>query len=279
MLHDVLVPLDGSSLSTTVLAPLRRLLVASGGARVVLLGVVTTRGGPAAEREFEQVQHDLDKACAELSLGGELKASPRVVRGDPTEQILACADDLQADLIAMATHGRTGAARLVRGSIAESVLRRARIPVLFVNPHTMRTAGGAAPVRRILLPFDGDDPSLAVAAFTARLARHARAEVVIGRIGDPAHARSLDAAQPYEVSLQKAARALPNDVQVRGVLAFGDDPAAALLDLAERERVDVIAMTTHGRTGLARAWLGSVAEELARRAPVPVVVQRIAAPE
>jgi len=56
-------------------------------------------------------------------------------------------------------------------------------------------------------------------------------------------------------------------------------PAAAILEVAEREKVDLVALTTHGRTGAARWAFGSIAEQVIRHAPCPLLVQRTAGPE
>lgn len=291
MLRTILVPLDGSDLSKTILAPLRRLLSPGGTRRVAPLGSArhTSRVGPrvvllhvvagqhaAGEAEFASAQRWLEQARQDLEAEGQA-ASVRVARGDPTSAIVTCAADLGADLVAMATHGRAGAARLLLGSVAEGVLRGCATPLLLVNPHTLRTASGSAPLARVLLAHDGSDASSEVAPIAAALARPAGAEVVLGRVVGPAD-QGEQALEAHRVSLEHAAVAVGEGVRVRGALAFGDRPADALLDLVERERADLIAMTSHGRGGLQRAWLGSVAEEVVRRAVVPVVVKRSAAP-
>ena len=177
MLRTILVPLDGSELSKTVLGPLRRLISPAStgrlehlgsarrsgrlGPQVVLLHVVVEQSG-AGETEFFSAQRWLEDLRQDLELHGQL-ACVRVVRGDPVEGITACAAELGADLVAMATHGRTGAARLLLGSVAEGVLRRCAAPLLLVNPHTLRTASASAPLRRVLLAHDGSGASDEVA--------------------------------------------------------------------------------------------------------------------
>lgn len=283
MLRTILVPLDGSELSQTVLGPLRRLLsprVAPPGSgrqtSLVLLHVVVGLHG-AGEVEFSGAQRWLERTRQQLEAQG-LAASVRLARGDPVEQIVASAAALGADLVAMATHGRTGAARLVRGSVAEGVLRRCATPLLLVNPHIVATASASSPLERLLLAHDGSGASGQIGGIAALLARRAGAEVILARIADPVDEGSPEASRAHRGSLERAALALGEGIEARGALAFGRSPAEALLDMAARERVELIAMTTHGRSGLARAWLGSVAEEVVRHAVVPVVVKRTAAP-
>lgn len=282
-MRNVVVPLEGSELSLSVLGPLRRLLApalaaaGTGGARrttrlgprLVLMRAVS-EAGARAEHEFATARRELEEACAELERLG-VAACVRVVRGEPVASILECAREHEADLVAMATHARTGAARLVMGSVAEEVLRRSETPLLLVNPHTFRAP--VTPVRRLLLALDGSTTSQAAAPIAAGVARASGAEVVLAHVAPDDAAADLGRA-----ALEHAASALGDDVASRAALVLGGDPAAALCELVERERAELIVMTTHGRQGLARAWLGSVAEEVVRNAVVPVLVRRTASP-
>jgi nucleotide-binding universal stress UspA family protein len=75
--------------------------------------------------------HRIVGACTEKAKSARLHASGVVVEGEPVEAILRTAEELHADLIVLATHGRRGLARAVMGSVAEGVARRATIPVMF----------------------------------------------------------------------------------------------------------------------------------------------------
>ena len=206
-------------------------------------------------------------------------SSPRALRASLVAVLgltLAVAADLRAHLIAMATHGRTGADRLVRGSVAEAVLRRSRIPVLLVNPRTYLPGEEAGTIaRRILVPVEASPESRAILPLVAAVARLAGAEVLLAHV-------EAEAGQGTHQAVFAAARAAlsaaGSAVRVREVVPVGA-PAAAILATVDQERADLVLMTTHGREGLERLWLGSVAEAVARACPVPVVVQRVRAAE
>lgn len=286
-LDTILVCLDGSEASARALPALRRLLLLpSHGARLVrvqgsgrtgpalvLFHVVpTTPGSGTSEMELGQTRHALDQLRLELEQQGR-SASVRLARGEPADQILAAAADLRADLVAMATHGRTGASRLVRGSVAESVLRRSTCPVLLVNPHTYLPGEGVDTIaRRILVPVDASPESRSILPLAAQVARLGDAELVLAHVEAEA---GLGTHQAVFAAARGALGAAAPRVRERVPVGR---PAAAILEAIDQERADLVLMATHGREGLERVWLGSVAEAVARACPVPVVVRRVSAP-
>ncbi len=287
-LDTILVCLDGSEASARALPALRRLLLLpdrpgrlanaaprSGPALVLLHVVPMTPGSGAGEVELGQTRRELEELRLELEQRGRT-ASVRLARGEPADQILAAAADLRAHLIAMATHGRTGADRLVRGSVAESVLRRSRIPVLLVNPRAYLPGEEAGTIaRRLLVPVEASPESRAILPLVAAVSRLAGAEVLL------VHAEAepgLGTHQAIFAAAREVLAAAGGAARVREVVPTGA-PAAAILATIDQERADLVLMTTHGREGLERLWLGSVAEAVARACPVPVVVQRVRAPE
>ena len=142
MYQRALIPLDGS---TTAEGALPFILQIAGplGLDVALLRVVTPAPGAAAVELGPVALENTNKLCAEaeaylVPFATELRANSirvttHVRRGEPAQEILACARDSKADLIIMTTHGRTGVARLLFGSVAEAVLRHADIPLLLMR--------------------------------------------------------------------------------------------------------------------------------------------------
>jgi nucleotide-binding universal stress UspA family protein len=141
----VLVALDGSTDSEAVL----RFLMEIAGPldmTVMLLHVLEPITPQAVEGamivdDIETRQRDAEEYLAPISAALRsqgVDASWAIRRGRPADEILAAAQDNGADLIAMATHGRTGLGRLLFGSVAEAVLRHARVPVFMMRePHTV----------------------------------------------------------------------------------------------------------------------------------------------
>lgn len=265
----VLVPLDGSRLSDAALPHVRRLLARSRGAcEVHLLHVVSEASDARMEARAEARAHLA--ACERLLAGEGFRVRTRVIPGDPVEEILEYVVDEAIGLVAMATHGRTGVRRWVRGSVAERVLRACPAPLLLVNPHGVLLENDDVRFRRLLLPLLPGAPAPAAAVPTiAALASASGAEVVLLRAGeaDPAG---------------DAARTLQRLLADHGVTAVScvdvDEPARAVLDTAEAIAPDLIALSAGPRSGLSEWPLEAVVETVTRSAPCPVLVLRGALP-
>ena len=185
----------------------------------------------------------------------------------------------------MATHGRSGLRRWVYGSVAMDVLRRASIPVLLVRSGAVATLPEAG--LRILVALDGSafgESALAAAAALARLLggslvlvqvvpepQRSHIGLLLGPLGtDPTeHAALQAAAESYLGDVRQALEAEGLAVETRVVEG---DPAPAILETMRAEGCALVAVATHGRTGLARLAAGSVAEALMTTAPCPVLV-------
>lgn len=146
------------------------------------------------------------------------------------------------------------------------------------------------PVRaptRILVPVDLSDRSATAVGYGAMLARLAGAELVLTiNVNMPERAALEESMADRDTAIEVAAhtalasladRAAP-DVTATTDVRFRDFPAEGILAAADDHDVDLIAIASHGRTGLSRVLLGSVAERIARQASIPVVIVRSASP-
>jgi nucleotide-binding universal stress UspA family protein len=139
MYERILVPLDGSETAETIL-PFAEKVAGPLDAEVILLHVIADSWGEFVFATRAQAKKYLDSLVKGLADKGiRVRTSIRFGSGSAPGAILAAAAALDADLIAMATQGRTGVNRLLVGSVAETVLRAAQVPVL-----TVRTAVTAA---------------------------------------------------------------------------------------------------------------------------------------
>lgn len=282
MFQKILVPLDGSRLAARVLGPVRRLL--GPGAQLTLLRVVE----PQSEAEHDRTPAVEAAIKAQLVqtrelLGDGASIEAQVLRGDPADEIARYARDAGQDLVAMATHGRSGVERWVRGSVAERVLRACEVPLLLCNPFALEPRD-RGPFERVLVPLDGSPTSARIVPLVEQVARaHAsrvtllRVEpMIISEVPSPVVSGSLWDPAPLESSLepQRAALAAAG-VPVEARAAYGVVAAEVLR--AARE-ADLLAMTTHGRSGVSRWWFGSVAEQVLRHAPCPLLVLRTGGP-
>ncbi len=254
------------------------------------------------ERQVEAYKF-LDAIAAGLTQSG-IEVHTRVVVAEPDEAILDVAAQAGADLIAMATHGRSGIGRFLLGSIADRVVRHASAPVLLVRPTGLRVeASEDLPTyRRILVPLDGSELANAVLPYVRRLAACMGAEVLLmqvvpepepeivvahAQIGWSRAAGGSGVAGVSELAhwiehataaaqdgLNAVATGLTESgIRAETVVAVGQ-PAEAILDMADGRDVDLIAMATHGYGGIRRFLMGSVADRIVRHARVPVLLVR-----
>lgn len=206
--------------------------------------------------------------------------------GSPSEEIVAFAEEKEADLVVVGTQGRSVLARVFAGSVAESVLRRAPCPVLAV-----RVPDGAAPpaappsLSRILCAVDHSASSRAALRASCDLADRFESEVVAVTVVDdylvsqgPIDAVALDT-RFIEIARENLERCVQETVGgkcgrgIRRRVEAGR-PAESIARVAEVEGASLIACGTHGRSGIARALFGSVAEKIVRIAPCPVLTVR-----
>jgi nucleotide-binding universal stress UspA family protein len=190
--------------------------------------------------------------------------------------------------IVMATHGYSGISRWRHGSVAERVLQSASVPVLMVcakggegvSEETMTC-------QRILVPLDGSNRAEQALPPAVSVAQALDAEIVLFRV-PIAHVSGSFADSwyvPLEGTLETANQIaeeylsrVADDLREQGArVATGTrmgGVADAILGYAEENKIDLIAMCTHGRTGLARWTLGSVADRVLRARSLPLLLVR-----
>lgn len=280
-MKKILVPLDGSQLADGILKHVERLL-GKEPCEVTLLRVLP----PPDQVEEVPGQLELERKAAGAHLDTvklrleEVGAKVNTVtrHGDAAAEILFAIEEHGPELVAMSSHGRSGVMRWIRGSVAERVLRSAAAPVLLITARGL-DAQIEQRFRRILVPLDGTEHSAAVLPLVERLAKLHGAEVILARIeweglNRPLLAAALAPEKVVESIRPYRDRLAEHGVGVRAIASQGDS-ASQILDLAESEDVDLIAMTSHGRTGLIRAIEGSVSEKVLRHCRRPLLVVRV----
>lgn len=199
----------------------------------------------------------------------------------PEQGILDYAAKVDADLIVMATHGRRGLAHWLDGSVAEGVARQATCPVLTMSPSVASASARAA---RILVATDFSDTAYLACAHAVALARRHGAAIDLLHVVEA----QIEPGLPGTVigwgpgttrrfeDARKALGEFVADLDATDLTityhVVTDAPAHGILDAAERLGADLIVAGSHGRTGLRRLVLGSVAETLVQRAPCPVMI-------
>jgi nucleotide-binding universal stress UspA family protein len=279
MLDRILVPLDGSELADRILPYVER-LASAGRSEVLLVRILDDFSVDDARLRGNDIFGAAEAKLAERveALGRRGIAVRFDIRpGDDTAaRILDCAEDYRPSVIALSSHGRTGADLWLRGSVAERLLRASRFPVFVVNP---RARPSAASFARILVPLDGSELSEAVLPSVGEFAKVFGSEVVLLHALEehpaayPVASLSESPGDAQSV-LERARRRIP-DAKVR-TLAVKGSPAFAILHAVETEKADLVALTTHGRSRISRWAFGSVAEHVLHQSRAPLLVVRTA---
>jgi nucleotide-binding universal stress UspA family protein len=205
------------------------------------------------------------------------------------EAIIEAAKEGDCDLIVMGTHGREGLERLMIGSIAERVSRLATQPVMLVRSAATNNTK-ANPFEKLFVPVDGSDTSAVALGVAHELCRQLNANLEIAHVvpdlpiplNNPVGAYAAfdyaELTKTLEESgrevLVKAVKNTTVDVSSSLVLAGGQRISAAILQAARDGSSDLIVIGTHGRSGMDRLLLGSVAEGVIHHAEVPVLLVR-----
>lgn len=281
MFDRILVPTDGSETVERVIEAV--LDVAAHHDAAVHFLYVADSNRPNFEAAEAEIRDSLLARGESVVEGPATRARNRdlhvvtVVReGDPAPTIVEYADEAAIDCIVMPTHGRTGVARLVLGSITEDVVRQSAIPVLAIRPEaTVRF-----PFERVLVPTDGSDVADSALQTGIEVARTYDASLRFLNVVDTA-SLGPDIGSYIDVDrLDSRARTLLDETadtataagltDVEHAVEYGA-PNEQIERYVEDHDVDLVVMGTHGLTGLDRYLLGSTTEKTLRTAPVPVL--------
>jgi len=287
-IQKVLIPLDGSKFSEEALLTVP-FLQSLGIDKVQLVTISEDVPGsrvPDAEyQEFLQKREAAGGAYlrtkAENVTAGNIEAHYVVRFGLAAEEIVREAEDVGADFIVLATHGRTGPERWSLGSVADKVVRLSKIPVLVIGPNVKVSLAGYRP-HRIMVPLDGSDMSEVALTPARHIAELTGAAVHIVRVV-PLPDRWLNPFAPtdplagmaeLELDAQRylAKVDAPAGTQ-RAVLRAGfiSNVSNELIRYCGNTGIDLVVITSHTRAGASRLLLGGIADDLLR-GPAPVLI-------
>ncbi|MFQ5946213.1 MAG: universal stress protein [Anaerolineae bacterium] len=297
MYGKVLIPLDGSAFAERVQAHLQPLIV-PGETELILLRVVeplsysvspeafAAMGGMDEALRWDEAKVYLDGVRGEWRELG-FRTHMEVSGGEVATAIARSAEVHGADLIAITTHGRSGLGRWAYGSVADRVIRSATQPIFLV-----RGTSEVPPertIRRILVPLDGSELAEMALEPAKSMAKEMGAEILLVRAvaplsetevaalytgwgsADEVYSRRQTAATQYLGRVQR-------DLKAEGLkgATFVDEghPAQVIVETEASHEADMVVMSTHGRSGVARWVYGSVADKVLRRAQSPLLLVR-----
>jgi nucleotide-binding universal stress UspA family protein len=227
--------------------------------------------------ELERLlRRDLASLVGKMPGRGKVAFRPALGMGRLADQLIEVAESERADLIVVGTHHHRGVGRLA--SVASGALHMGRTAVAVV-PNAERHARRSSTlpsVERVLIPTDFSDAANAAVRHGYGLLGHRGGEVHLLHVAAPARGRRRAELEPAVVARLRAlvpATPLHRELVTRTHVAYGP-VAPTIRDVAERLGVDVICMGSHGRTGVARALLGSVAAAVLKETRHPVLVVR-----
>lgn len=226
----------------------------------------------------EDAQQGLDAARLKAVELGALRVTSQLAHGSPWQKIVDAAQaDPACDLIVIGSHGRTGLSRVLLGSVAEMVVRHAPCPVL-----TVRGAAEPRPFAHLLCPVDFSPWSREAIDLATELALPERAAITLLHVLEPPVA--WGEVRPFDVyeqisghatnTLEDWTRELTAKLArpVHQKIRVGRAGAQLLAAVDDDPTIDLVVMGSHGRTGITRLALGSVAEKTVRHARCSVAV-------
>jgi nucleotide-binding universal stress UspA family protein len=296
MLRKIIIPLDGSPFAERVLAHLPRLGTPDKLELVLVRILETSRYysyvAPDAVHIFDFVQWRQEADAYLKRIAWELREQgyrvyTMTVEGDVATAICEVADTQDAGMIAMTTHGRSGLERWIMGSVADRVIRSARLPVYLVRPGKEVLVGGAP--QRVMVPLDGS--RLAEGALKCAL------ELIEGRDAElwlvqavelpelwgeeflnAEAVASLPTVEEQEALAQAYLDGIADPLRMQGyrvqTCIETGHPATVISSVAADRQVDTVVMSTHGRSGFSRWVFGSIAEKVLRLVDCPVLLIR-----
>ncbi len=291
----ILVGLDGSPLAETIL-PFVEVLAGKTGARVTLLHVTTVPEhmpplsdypslDPLVQRASRLAEEYLREHQRRLSAAG-IDAAGAVLVGQPAREILRYAEREDVDLLALATHGRSGIGRWAYGSVADEVLHETAKPLLLIRPDGWAAVPRA--LQRIVVPLDGSAEAETALQIAEPLATRCGVPLFLVRFVEPLlpiFAPELGGLAYMDLQaivdgtiaeargqIEKSSAAL----RARGFTASGEvsvaHPADGITGYARQHPGSLVVLTTHGRSPWRRLVLGSVARRVAQTIAGPILI-------
>lgn len=296
MFEKILLPLDGSELAEVAL-PYVEKLAGRLGSEIVLAHVSELASDPTEDthrsylkRIVEATENEASAYSDKQGNGPAIVVRSVILAGQPAEKIVEYAENENIGLIIMATHGQSGIQRWALGSVADKVVRATTRPVLLIR------AKGASPdvssrgiLNKILVPLDGSKEGEAIIPYIEDLASRLMIKVILIQIlakGYETLTQYVPLSERQIESDRARAAAYLNNIGVglkgKGIaveerLGIGirlGNAAEQIIQAAYEVQADLMAMTTHGRSGVGRWAFGSVAERVLHEGNTPLLLVR-----
>jgi nucleotide-binding universal stress UspA family protein len=282
MYEKILIPLDGSELAEQAI-PYVEQLAPKLKSEVIFI-TVCLPGDPLEQALTEYIERRAEKF---QSLGVETRSL--CIEGEPAASIIDFSRKNDISLIVISTHGRTGVSHWPLGSIADKVVQMSHIPVFLVRSNHLGKTPADMELQKILVTLDGSNFSEEILPYAENLAKSMNSQVTILRVIEPAKLPQLAAymdREKFEKDFmdkleREAERYLAKkktvleikEVKVNSALLEGK-PVETILQYAEDKSINLIALSTHGFSGITKWAYGSVAARIIEGSNRPVLLVR-----
>jgi nucleotide-binding universal stress UspA family protein len=291
MFETLLVPLDGSS-SAEIVFPFAEEIAVNFGS-VLSFVAVTAPGSYELERichsYLGRVREQVQTQLGNYQTDKVTKIYTHVLPGNPADEILRYAEALDASAIIMSSRGSSNRGPWLLGSIANKVARASKRPMIIIRAAADRTATEQKKLfGRILVPLDGSIAGEAAIPFAEALAHSLGSELVLFYVVEPPAAwtgygiggayaipQESETTKAYALTYLEGVRQRLTEkrLAVTVELEYGQ-PADLIIDYSKAKGIDVIAISTHGRSGIDRWVFGSVTEKVLHYGDTTVLVVR-----
>ena len=292
-MHErILVPLDGSSEAQIVL-PYVGEIAARLGSEILLVSVSESKAGDTGRPYDSYLEHAKKQVQSLLEDYGAKEVSKvysDMLLGKPADEVLRYSDENNASLIVMASRGSSGRGRWLLGTIAAKVLRATTRPVLLIRQSVkLEALHDKKLFKRILMPLDGSQTAEAAIPCTEVFAKGLGTELVLFQVVEPTVVISASSgiSEPYPTPIPDETKkglaiayleGVEKSLEQRGISTSHDTslgpPADEIIDYARDHAIDLIAMSTHGRSGIGRWVFGSVTDKVLHAGDTAVLVVR-----
>ena len=284
MWERILVPLDGSNLAELAL-PYAEELAAAFNSEVILLYV-----SEPAENQYRHMHQLYIEELAGQMKKRINKVSPLVLSGRPAEGVIGYAEKNDVGLVIMSSHGRSGITAWATGSVASKVLQAATVPLLLIRAaKPKRKVQRKVLLKRVLLPLDGSEAGEAAVSYVGELMDRLESEVILfGVVAAGQHIRTVGGLdyilypEQHLEAVKTEAREYLDKVyrrlkgrkgRVRVEIRVGD-VAREIIKFAEEINASLIAISSHGHSGMTKWVFGSIANKIVQASNTPVMVVR-----
>ena len=287
----IMIPLDGSELAERAL-PYARSIALNKNSELILFAVSVTT---SSDRMDRLMQSYLELKAKSLESEG-LNVSIEVAYGSVADEIINFSDKNNIDLIIISSHGYSGIKRWMLGSIAQKVLYGTCVPVLLIKSKSPEVAN--IQFKKVLITLDGSSFSETPISYIEELTKgiEIETEVTLLQVIEPPIVPSYGSRpinpkwgkyrdELWSETQQQATKYLENmqaTLKGRGIKTklqiIQGDVAKNIIQTAKTEKVDLIAMATHGRTGVSHWVYGSIANKIIEDSPQPIMLVRPSQP-